>query len=196
MFTGIVETTGKVEGIEVSGKNISFTIRSSVSSQLKVDQSVAHDGACLTITSVNGDLHTVTAIDETLKKTRLKDWKNGTIVNLERSLTLTSLVDGHLVQGHVDTVAVCEKVSDANGSLVLMFRHSKGEYFITVPKGSVCVNGVSLTVVDSGKDFFSVALIPYTLEHTNLNEIKTGSRVNVEFDIIGKYVKRLKGDSN
>lgn len=191
MFTGIVETTGTVEAMEVSGKNITFTIRSSISSQLKIDQSVAHDGVCLTITSVSGDKHTVTAIDETLKKTRLKDWQKGAVVNLERSLTLSSLVDGHLVQGHTDTVAVCEKITDADGSRVLLLRHPEGEYFITVPKGSVCVNGVSLTVVDSGKDYFSVALIPYTLEHTNLKEIKSGSRVNVEFDIIGKYVKRL-----
>ncbi len=193
MFTGIVETTGMVDAIEVSGKNISFTIRSSVSPQLKVDQSVAHDGACLTVTSVSNDKHTVTAIDETLKKTRLNEWRTGTKVNLERSLTLSSLVDGHLVQGHVDAVAVCEKITDADGSRVMFFRHPEGEYFITVPKGSVCVNGVSLTVVDSGKDFFSVALIPYTLENTNLHEIKTGSRVNVEFDIIGKYVKKLRG---
>lgn len=193
MFTGIVETTGTVEAIEVSGKNITFTIRSSISSQLKIDQSVAHDGVCLTITSVSDDRHTVTAIDETLKKTRLNDWQKETVVNLERSLTLSSLVDGHLVQGHTDTVAVCEKITDADGSRVLMFHHPEDGYFITVPKGSVCVNGVSLTVVDSGKDFFSVALIPYTLEHTNLKEIISGSRVNVEFDIIGKYVKRLRG---
>ncbi|MBL7928742.1 MAG: riboflavin synthase [Bacteroidia bacterium] len=193
MFTGIVEATGAVAGIEVSGKNITFTISSSISSQLKVDQSVAHDGVCLTVTSIMDDKHKVTAIDETLKKTRLTDWQKGTMINLERSLTLTSLVDGHLVQGHVDAVAVCENVTDANGSRILIFRHPEEEYFITVPKGSVCVNGVSLTVVDSGKDYFSVALIPYTLEHTNLKEIKSGSRVNVEFDIIGKYVKRLRG---
>lgn len=193
MFTGIVETTGTVERIEVWGRNIAFTIRSSISSQLKTDQSVAHDGVCLTVTSVNGNTHEVTAIDETLKKTRLNDWQTGTMVNLERSLTLASLVDGHLVQGHIDTVAVCEKVTDADGSRELLIGHPASEYFITVPKGSVCLNGVSLTVIDSGKDFFSVALIPYTLEHTNLKEIAKGSRVNVEFDIIGKYVKRVRG---
>jgi riboflavin synthase len=193
MFTGIVEATGTVEAIESEGRNITFIIRSPLSSLLKVDQSIAHDGVCLTVTSVQGDTHTVTAIDETLKKTRLSDWQKGTIVNLERSLTLSTLIDGHLVQGHVDTVAVCENATQADGSTVLLFRHSEGEYFITVPKGSVCINGVSLTVIDSGRDFFSVALIPYTLEHTNLKEIKTGSRVNVEFDIIGKYLKKLSG---
>lgn len=193
MFTGIIETTGTVEAIEFSRKNITFTIRSSISSQLRTDQSVAHDGVCLTVTSVNKDSHTVTAIDETLQRTCLKAWQKGALVNLERCLTLSSLVDGHLVQGHVDTVAVCKKITDADGSRVLLFSHPESEYFITVPKGSVSINGVSLTVVDSGNDFFSVALIPYTLEHTNLNEIKPGSRVNVEFDIIGKYVKKLKG---
>jgi riboflavin synthase len=196
MFTGIIETTGMVEETEYSGNNIIFTISSPISHLLKTDQSVAHDGVCLTVTQVNPHSHRVTAIDETLKKTRLGEWKKGSRINLERSLSVNSLLDGHLVQGHVDTVAVCERLSDAGGSRILMFRHPVGEYFITVPKGSVCVNGVSLTVVDSGKDFFSVALIPYTLEHTNLNEINSGSRVNVEFDIIGKYVKRLMDSGN
>jgi riboflavin synthase len=191
MFSGIIEAIGVLTDKSVSGKNILFTIRSPLSEQLMPGQSVAHDGVCLTITEVHGQQHQVMAIDETLQKTRLYEWTTGTLINLERSLTVTSLLNGHLVQGHVDTVARCSRISEESGSRLCHFHHAVDDYFITVPKGSVCVNGVSLTVVDAGPDFFSVALIPYTLEHTNLKELRPGSRVNVEFDIIGKYIRRL-----
>ncbi|MCC6384738.1 MAG: riboflavin synthase [Bacteroidia bacterium] len=191
MFTGIVETTGRVVASEKSGTSICFTIESPVSQELKMDQSVAHDGVCLTVTGVHGNTHTVTVVSETLQKTNLKFWEPGRIVNLERSLKLSSLVDGHLVQGHIDTVAVCEAIRDELGSHLLYFTHPEGEYFITVPKGSVCINGVSLTVVNSSESRFSVVLIPYTFKHTSFCQIVKGHLVNVEFDIIGKYVKKL-----
>ncbi len=195
MFSGIIEAIGVLTGIRISGKNILFTIRSPLSEQLKPGQSVAHDGVCLTITEVNGQEHQVMAIEETLQKTCLNEWTTGTLINLERSLMVSSLLNGHLVQGHVDTVAFCNQIDEEAGSRLCYFHHPVDDYFLTVPKGSVCVNGVSLTVVNASPDSFSVALIPYTLDHTNLKEIKPGSRVNVEFDIIGKYIRRLAKSS-
>ena len=192
MFTGIIETIGQVSDICYEGTNIHFTIRSEISAMLKVDQSVAHDGVCLTVTEIPGQgLHKVTAIDETLQKTALRQWKSGTYINLERAMSLGTRLDGHIVQGHVDTTAVLERVEDVSGSWNLFFRHENSDVFITVPKGSICVNGISLTVVDSGEDYFSVSIIPYTWMHTNLRFLKTGEHVNVEFDILGKYIAKL-----
>ena len=195
VFTGIIEQTGTVVATEKSGNNISYTIQCSFCNELKVDQSVAHNGVCLTVTHIDLERNTykVTAINETLIRTNLADLDSGMLVNLERCLKLYSLLDGHLVQGHVDTVAICDSVMDDNGSWRFKFSYAKQNNpgYITVEKGSVTVNGVSLTVVDSGDDYFSVAIIPYTFEHTNFKAIKLGMKVNIEFDIIGKYVAKL-----
>lgn len=191
MFTGIIETVGKVVGMESTGSNLNIKIQSSISSELNIDQSVSHNGACLTVIKTEGNTHVVTAIDETLQKTNLGSMKIGDPVNLERSMILNTRIDGHLVQGHIDTVAHCVKKENRNGSYLYMFKYKTGNGFITAEKGSVCVNGVSLTVVDSGKDFFSVAIIPYTFENTNFKILGEGNAVNVEFDIIAKYVARI-----
>lgn len=191
MFTGIIESTGYVEHIENEGSNSHFKIRSPISSALKVDQSVAHDGVCLTVTEVVGDAHRVTAIAETLKRTSLINWTIGKQVNLERCMKADGRFDGHIVQGHVDCIGILDKIVDRNGSWGLYFTHAPGDTFITVPKGSICVNGVSLTVVESDSSFFSVEIIPYTWQHTNLGALKPGDSVNLEFDIIGKYLAVL-----
>ena len=192
MFTGIIETIGKVLDISCEGTNIHYTIESGISNELKVDQSVAHDGVCLTVTEIPGlGLHKVTAIDETLQKTALRQWKKGTYINLERAMSIGSRLDGHIVQGHVDTTASLERVEDVSGSWNLFFRHEVSADYVTVSKGSVCVNGISLTVVESGDDFFSVSIIPYTWMHTNLRFLKIGEFVNVEFDILGKYISKV-----
>jgi riboflavin synthase len=191
MFTGIIESTGYVEHIENEGSNRHFTIRSSISGALKVDQSVAHDGVCLTVTEVTGDFHKVTAIAETLKRTSLVNWIEGTHINLERCMKADGRFDGHIVQGHVDCTGILNRIEDRNGSWGLFFTHAEGDSLITVPKGSICVNGVSLTVVESGPTFFSVEIIPYTWEHTNLGTLKPGDSINLEFDIIGKYLSVL-----
>ena len=193
MFTGIVEASGEIIGLKKSGSNLLLTIRSSISKKLKVDQSVSHNGACLTVVNVKNNTHEVIAIDETLKKTNLGFLQKGDSVNLERSLTMNSFLDGHLVHGHVDTTAICKKIENKNGSRIFTFTHPANKNFITIEKGSVCVNGVSLTIVDCGKSFFSVAIIPYTFENTNFRFIKEKNKVNVEFDIIGKYVERVLG---
>lgn len=192
MFTGIIETLGRVHDVEREGTNVHYTIQSAVSNQLKVDQSVAHDGVCLTVTDLPAPgLHRVTAIDETLRKTALHHWREGTYINLERAMAAGARLDGHIVQGHVDTTAELVTVEDVQGSWNLHFRYAPSPEFITVPKGSICVNGISLTVVDSLDDGFSVSIIPYTWEHTNLRYLNVGDRVNVEFDILGKYIARL-----
>lgn len=191
MFTGIIESTGYVEHIENEGSNSHFKIRSPISSALKVDQSVAHDGVCLTVTEVVGDAHRVTAIAETLKRTSLINWTIGKQVNLERCMKADGRFDGHIVQGHVDCIGILDKIVDRNGSWGLYFTYAPGDTFITVPKGSICVNGVSLTVVESDSSFFSVEIIPYTWQHTNLGALKPGDSVNLEFDIIGKYLAVL-----
>ena len=191
MFTGIIESTGYVEHIENEASNSHFTIRSPISSELKVDQSVAHDGVCLTVTEVIGDTHRVTAIAETLKRTSLVNWTEGKQINLERCMKADGRFDGHIVQGHVDCIGWLNKIEDRNGSWGLFFSHEPGDTFITVPKGSICVNGVSLTVVESGATFFSVEIIPYTWEQTNLGKLKPGATINLEFDIIGKYLSVL-----
>ncbi len=194
MFTGIIETTGRVVHIKQERTNRLFTIQSTFSRELKINQSVAHNGACLSVTDVKDDRHIVTAIAETLARTHFDNIKEGDMINLERSMLLTDRLDGHLVQGHVDATALCSKIEDKNGSKLFYFTHEKNPSFITIPKGSVCVNGVSLTVVESSDDFFSVAVIPYTLEHTNFKNIIAGAKVNVEFDLIGKYVRRIVKD--
>ncbi len=189
MFTGIIEALGKVESIKKDNSNVHFTLSCPFTNQLKIDQSLAHNGTCLTVVNIDGDKYTVTAIDETLKRTNLGDLNVGDEVNLERCMQMGARLDGHIVQGHVDATAVCKAVIENDGSTEFVFEYDYDE--VTVPKGSITVNGVSLTVVQSKKGLFSVHIIPFTLEHTNFKNIKVGSKVNLEFDIIGKYVKRM-----
>ena len=189
MFTGIIEAIGIVTEIRKEGDNINFSLESPFTHELKIDQSVAHNGCCLTVVELKDDLYTVTAIKETLNKTNLSSWKEGTKVNLERCMIMNGRLDGHIVQGHVDTTAQCTEIEDQNGSWKFSFRYDSDD--VTVEKGSVTVNGTSLTVVDSGDKAFSVAIIPYTFEYTNFNTLKVGDEVNIEFDIIGKYVAKL-----
>ena len=191
MFTGIIERLGTIKAIKTDRSNVIFEIESPFSAELKVDQSVAHSGVCLTVTEIKGNIHSVTAIAETLQKTNLNDWKTGTYVNLERCMAANGRFDGHIVQGHVDQVGVCTKIVDEAGSWRFTFEYEPHNQNITVEKGSICVNGVSLTVVDSGEHTFSVAIIPYTFEHTNFQQIGLGTRVNLEFDILGKYIAKL-----
>lgn len=193
MFTGIIETLGKVTQLVKKQSNLHITIKSAISKDLKVDQSVAHNGVCLTVVALAGDEHTVTAIDETLQKSNIGFFKVGDLVNLERCMQMNGRLDGHIVQGHVDQIAVCKNVEETDGSWVFTFEYDAEKGNVTVEKGSVCVNGISLTVVNSGVNTFSVAIIPYTFEHTNLHSIKSGDTVNLEFDIIGKYVAKMMG---
>ncbi|GAA0885671.1 riboflavin synthase [Sphingobacterium siyangense subsp. cladoniae] len=191
MFTGIIETLGKIENIEQEKSNIHFYVSSAISNELKIDQSVSHNGVCLTVVGLNKDQHKVTAIDETLQKTNLAQLKVGDLINLERCTLAGGRFDGHIVQGHVDQTARCIQKKDENGSFIFTFQYDVSKQNITVEKGSITVNGISLTVVDSKDDQFSVAIIPYTLEHTNLQQVEVGSTVNLEFDIIGKYVTKI-----
>ncbi len=191
MFTGIIEEVGAVISIQKEGGNIHFTIASALSAGFKIDQSVAHNGCCLTVVAQNEQEHVVTAIQETLLKTNLGTWHVGSKINIERCMQLGGRLDGHMVQGHVDCVGTCTEVLDENGSWRFTFEHP--ELYVTVEKGSITVNGTSLTVVDSQKDRFSVCIIPYTYEHTNFKQIEVGTQVNLEFDIIGKYVARYLG---
>ena len=191
MFTGIIETLAKVERIENENSNINFTFSSNLTSELKIDQSVAHNGVCLTVVNIKGNNYTVTAINETLKRTNLGNLKIGDFVNVERCMPANGRFDGHIVQGHVDATAKCIAVNDLNGSWEFVFEHEKNKNFITVEKGSITINGVSLTVVQSTDTTFSVHIIPYTYEHTNFKEIKVGSVINLEFDIVGKYVFKI-----
>ncbi len=193
MFTGIVEATGKIISVKKEGSNCHFTLTCPFTNELKVDQSLSHNGVCLTVVAIDGADYTVTAIDETLKKSNLSEWKAGMEVNLERCMKADGRFDGHIVQGHVDQTAECTSVKDENGSWLFHFKYDATKGNITVEKGSVTVNGVSLTVVESGDDHFSVAIIPYTFDHTNFKNIKKGDLVNIEFDIVGKYIKRLTG---
>ena len=193
MFTGIIETLGEVTRIRTEGSNRHYTIKSAISHELKIDQSVAHNGVCLTVVSIDTDSHTVTAIDETLHKTNLAALHEGGSVNLERCMQMNGRLDGHIVQGHVDQTAVCVKRVELDGSWEFRFRYDAAKGNVTVEKGSVCVNGISLTVVASAENEFSVFIIPYTFEHTNLHEVQEGDEVNLEFDIIGKYVARIIG---
>lgn len=191
MFTGIIEATGKVVGIEQEKSNKHFCLESSISSQLKVDQSVSHNGVCLTVTRVEGNKHWVTAIDETLQKTNLNNLKPGSLVNLERCMQANGRFDGHIVQGHVDQTGRCIAVKDEQGSWLFDVEYEAGTGNVTVEKGSICIDGVSLTCFQSGENSFRVAIIPYTYEHTTFGSLKAGDVVNLEFDIVGKYIKRL-----
>ena len=191
MFTGIIENVGTILKQEEEGSNIHYTIESDLASELKVDQSVAHDGVCLTVTSVTEKNYTVTAIQETLDRTSLGSWKTGTIINQERCMKAGGRFDGHIVQGHVDQVGEVIEIENKDGSWKYFIRYDDSKGNITVEKGSICVNGVSLTVVDSNKNSFSVAIIPYTYEHTNFHNFKVGDQVNLEFDVIGKYIQKV-----
>lgn len=191
MFTGIVETLGTITELRKENDNLHITILSALTPELKIDQSVSHNGVCLTVVSLTEDTYTVTAIKETLEKTNLKNWQQGDIINLERGMKLGDRLDGHIVQGHVDQTGICKSVEEANGSWYYTFEYDKSLSNITIEKGSITVNGVSLTVVNSKLNEFSVAIIPYTYEHTNFKHIKPGSVINLEFDVIGKYVNRI-----
>ena len=191
MFTGIIETLGRIHEIQKDQNNLHITVDSSITHELKIDQSVSHNGICLTVVAIKDSLYTVTAIDETILKTNISDWKTGDIVNLERGMKLGDRLDGHIVQGHVDQTGTCVKIEEANGSWNYTFEYDKNLNNITIEKGSITVNGTSLTVVNSGLNTFSVAIIPYTFDHTNFNTFKIGTIVNLEFDVIGKYVTRL-----
>jgi riboflavin synthase len=191
MFTGIIEALGRITSVSVAGSNKTFRISSSLASELRVDQSVCHDGVCLTVEWVDGDEFQVTAIRETLSKTGISEWKEGRGVNLERSLQLHGRLDGHMVQGHADTTAVCLERKDQQGSWVFRFEFPESFRNLVIEKGSIAVNGISLTCFDVTSNTFSVAIIPYTFENTNIREIEPGSQVNIEFDMIGKYVDRM-----
>jgi riboflavin synthase len=191
MFTGIIETLGTVTNLQHDGGNLHITVSSAIAQELKIDQSVAHNGVCLTVIAVADGRHTVTAITETLNKTNLGYLQVGHLINLERCMQMNARLDGHIVQGHVDQTAVCTHFNALDGSWEYTFEYDAANGNVTVEKGSICINGISLTVVNSGPNYFSVAIIPYTFEHTNLQSVTKGSIVNLEFDIIGKYVARL-----
>lgn len=191
MFTGIIETIGIVSNIEKDLENIHFTIKSAITNELKIDQSVAHNGVCLTVVEISGDEYVVTAIKETIDKTNIGDLQVGDEINLERAMKLGDRLDGHIVQGHVDETGVCVGIKDEEGSTFFTFEYHSDNNNVTIEKGSITVNGVSLTVVNSKENKFSVAIIPYTLEHTVFKNFKVGTKVNLEFDVIGKYVARL-----
>ena len=189
MFTGIIECVARVEKVEKDKGNLNISLKSPITKELKVDQSLCHNGVCLTVVDVSDDLYTVTVIAESLNRTNLGELKVGDSLNLERSMSINSRFDGHIVQGHVDEIAICSMAKETNGSWKYVFEHSHKH--ITVEKGSITINGVSLTVVDSTSTSFSVAIIPYTYETTNFKKIIVGSKVNLEFDILGKYISRL-----
>ena len=191
MFTGIIETLGAVQDIQKEGSNLHITVASSITEELQIDQSVAHNGVCLTVVAINQSNYTVTAIQETIEKTNLGDWQLGDSLNLERAMRLGDRLDGHIVQGHVDQIGTCQSIIEANGSWYFTFQYDDSLNNITVEKGSITVNGVSLTVVNSEKNAFSVAIIPYTYEHTNFKNFQICNQVNLDFDVIGKYVSRL-----
>ena len=191
MFIGIIETLGTIQEIKKENTNIHIKINSSITNELKIDQSVAHNGICLTVVAIEDSFYTVTAIDETIKKTNLAHWKVGDKVNLERAMKLGDRLDGHIVQGHVDQTGTCIAAEQTNGSWLYTFEYDEKLNNITIEKGSITVNGVSLTVVNSKKNQFSVAIIPYTYENTNFKNFKIGTKVNLEFDVIGKYISRL-----
>jgi len=192
MFTGIIEDLGVVTNLKHDLGNLHITIKSKIASELKIDQSISHNGVCLTVININGEEYTVTAIKETLDKSNLGGLKNNNIINLERAMKLGDRLDGHIVQGHIDQTGSCINIQENNGSWIYTFKYSKDLGNITIEKGSVTINGVSLTVVDSRVETFSVAIIPYTYRHTNFKSFKIGAIVNIEFDVIGKYVSKLQ----
>jgi len=191
MFTGIVESFGKVVNLEKDQENLNLSLESNLTQKLKIDQSLAHNGVCLTVVKIEGDQYTVTAIQETLEKSNLNKIKKGDLINLERAMMMNSRLDGHIVQGHVDQIGICTGEVFRDGSWFFEFEYNQDQKNITIEKGSICVNGVSLTVVNSGLNNFSVAIIPYTYEHTNFHLIKKGDAVNLEFDMIGKYISKI-----
>ena len=192
MFTGIIETMGTITRIEREGGNVHYSLSSNITHELKIDQSLAHNGVCLTVVAIDGDQYTVTAIQETLDKTALKQWTVGDKINLERAMRLGDRLDGHMVQGHVDEVASCISVEDQNGSWLYRFAYSEDSKNMTIEKGSICVNGTSLTVVGSASNTFGVAIIPYTYAHTVFHQLQKGYLVNIEFDMVGKYIAKLR----
>jgi riboflavin synthase len=191
MFTGIIETTGIIQSIERSGTNVSFWVASSLANALKVDQSLSHNGVCLTVEAIETDLHKVTAIEETLQKTNLGSLQTGNVVNLERCMQLNGRIDGHIVQGHVDSTAVCSEAITKDGSWEYRFEMDSAFASLIIEKGSITINGTSLTIFDLTENSFKVAIIPYTYHHTNISSVQVGSVVNIEFDMIGKYVNRM-----
>ena len=191
MFTGIIETLGIIKYLKKDNNNLNITVFSSITHELKIDQSVAHNGVCLTVIAINNGEYTVTAIKETIEKTNLADWKVGDLLNLERAMKLGDRLDGHIVQGHVDQTGICKSIEEANGSWYFTFEYDSNLNNITIEKGSITINGVSLTVVNSKEKEFSVAIIPYTFEHTNFKNVQIGTTINLEFDVVGKYVARL-----
>ena len=195
MFTGIIETTGKIINKVKKGSNLEITIESQISSALKPDQSLSHNGVCLTVERVNGNTHQVTAIEETLLKTNLGSWQINEHINLERCLQMNGRIDGHIVQGHVDTVAICSHIVQKEGSVELSFEIDKKFAALIIEKGSICLNGISLTIFNIGTTTFTVAIVPFTFTHTNMQQLTINSPVNIEFDMIGKYVSRLQSPS-
>jgi riboflavin synthase len=196
MFTGIIESVGEVVELVKNEGNIELKVRSVLTPELHINQSISHNGVCLTVTDISKDIYSVTIIDETIKKTSLAELKSGDFVNLERCMPANGRFDGHIVQGHVDQIGVCTSIEDANGSYIFTFSYNEEQGNITVEKGSICINGISLTVFNSKETEFSVAIIPYTLNHTNLKYLKIGMSVNLEFDILGKYIKKILNKYN
>ena len=191
MFTGIIETLGIIKEIKKDNDNLHITVSSSITHELKIDQSVAHNGVCLTVIAIDNEEYTVTAIRETIVKTNLAEWRIGDLLNLERAMKLGDRLDGHIVQGHIDQTGICVAISEANGSWYFTFEYDSKLNNITIEKGSITVNGVSLTVLNSKSNEFSVAIIPYTFEHTNFKAFQLGTKINLEFEVVGKYVARL-----
>lgn len=191
MFTGIIEQTGILHSIENTGTNLHFWVKSPLANELQIDQSVSHNGVCLTVDQLGQGMHRVTAVTETLEKTNLGRWQPGTMINLERCMPLNGRLDGHMVQGHVDCTATCTGITDKNGSWEYNFRFDTRFASLVIEKGSISLNGISLTIFNIKTDGFTVAIIPYTFEHTNMQQLKTGDSVNLEFDVIGKYVNRI-----
>ena len=190
MFTGIIENLSEIKEINKEGDNLSISLISEITNELKIDQSLSHNGVCLTVVDINNNIYKVTAIKETILKSSIKNWKIGDEINLERAMKIGDRLDGHLVQGHVDQIAICEDIKEEKGSWYFSFKYKKSEN-ITIEKGSISVNGISLTVVNSKTNKFSVAIIPYTYNHTNFKNLKVGDTVNLEFDMVGKYISKL-----
>jgi len=195
MFTGIIESLSEIKEIKKEGDNLSISFNSSISSKLKIDQSISHNGICLTVVDIVDSIYTVTAIKETIIKSSIKDWGVGDLINIERAMKLGDRLDGHMVQGHVDQTAVCTKITEENGSWYFDFKYEKSEN-LTIEKGSIAINGVSLTVVNSSINSFSVAIIPYTYNYTNFKNLKSGDLVNIEFDMVGKYISKIIKDQS
>ncbi len=190
MFTGIIENLSEIKEINKEGDNLSISLISEITNELKIDQSLSHNGVCLTVVDINNNIYKVTAIKETILKSSIKEWKIGDIINIERAMKLGDRLDGHMVQGHVDQTAICTKISEENGSWYFYFEYQRSSN-LTIEKGSISINGVSLTIVESMNNGFSVAIIPYTYDNTNFKNIKVGDLVNIEFDMIGKYIQKI-----